>query len=63
MRMTLKAARVNKNLTQEELAAALGVTKKTVGAWESGKLKPRFEKIEPICNALGVKYDNIEWNV
>lgn len=63
MQLSIKAARVNKNLTQKELAEAVGVTKKTVWAWENGKAKPRFDKIEPICVVLGVSYDNIRWNV
>lgn len=62
MRISLKAARVNKNLKQKELAKALGVTQKTVCQWESGKVKPRFDKIEPLCKILGVSYDNINWN-
>ena len=62
MRLSIKAARTNKNLTQNEFAKAVGVTKKTVWAWENGKAKPHFDKIEPICSVLGVSYDNIRWN-
>ena len=62
MRISIKAARVNKNLTQSELATALGVTKKTIWSWENGKAIPRVDKIEPLCNILGVGYDNIKWN-
>lgn len=50
-------------LTQEDVAKAVGVTKKTVGSWESGKTLPKLEKIEPLCNLLGVQYDNIKWGV
>lgn len=63
MRMTIKALRVNKGLTQADMATALHVTKKTVGAWENGKSMPKLDKIEPICELLGVKYDDIAWNV
>lgn len=62
MRITLKAARVNKNLTQEQVADELKVTKKTVGSWESGKTHPKLEKIEPLCELYGVSYDDIAWN-
>lgn len=62
MRITLKAARVNKNLTQEQVADELKVTKKTVGSWESGKTRPKLEKIEPLCELYGVAYDDIAWN-
>ena len=61
MRITLASARVNKKLTQEQLATVLGVSKKTVQNWESGKAKPRWDKIQPICEALEVNYDNINW--
>lgn len=63
MRISLKAARVHKGLTQEDVAAALNVTKKTVGAWESGKSMPKVDKIEALCSFLGFKYDDIQWRV
>lgn len=63
MRLTLKAYRVNKGLTQESMARELGVTKKTVGAWEKGKSMPSLDKIESICCLLGVKYDDVQWKV
>lgn len=63
MRISLKAARINANLTQAEMARRLGVGKKTVGSWESGKTKPKLDKVEPICSLLGVGYDDIMWNV
>ena len=63
MRITLKAARINKGLTQEDVAKALNVTKKTVGSWEMGKTKPKIDKIEHLCSLLGCKYDDISWNV
>lgn len=63
MRITLKAARINKGLTQNEMASELSVTKKTVGSWENGLTMPKADKIDPICNLLGVSYDNIEWNI
>lgn len=62
MRVTLKAARINKGLTQEDVAKALNVTKKTVGSWESGKTMPKIDKIELLCNLFGCGYDDIAWN-
>lgn len=62
MRITLKAARVNKGLTQQEVANHLNVTKKTVCSWEKGKTLPRFEKIEPLCSLYGLTYEDIAWN-
>ena len=63
MRITMKAARINRGLTQAEAAKALNVTKKTVGSWESGKTKPRIDKIEPICMLYERGYDEIAWNI
>lgn len=62
MRITLKAARINKGMTQEEVSRALGVTKKTIGSWENGITKPKLDKVEPICSLYGVSYDDIIWN-
>ena len=63
MRITLKAARVNKGMTQVEVANSLNVTKKTVCSWENGKTMPKLDKIEPLCNLYGVTYDDIVWNI
>lgn len=61
MRMSLKAARTNRNLTQEEVAMRLRVTKKTVSSWENGKTLPTLDKIEAICELYGLSYDDIQW--
>lgn len=63
VRITMRAARINKNLTQAQVAEAVGVTKKTVGSWECGKTRPKLDKIEPICELYGVTYDDIVWNI
>lgn len=63
MKVTLKAARINKGLTQEEVANALNVTKKTVGSWENGKTMPQIDKIERLCSLYSCNYDDIIWNV
>lgn len=62
MQITLKAARVNKGMTQADLGKEVKVTKKTINSWENGKTKPSIDKIEPLCAVLGVKYDDIKWN-
>lgn len=61
MKITLKAARINAGLKQSDVAVALGVERKTVGAWESGKHLPKADKIDALCKLLGVSYDNIRW--
>lgn len=62
MQVSLKAARINKNLLQKDVAAAVKVNKKTISSWESGKTKPSADKIDALCTVLGVSYDDIKWN-
>ncbi|WP_338078320.1 helix-turn-helix transcriptional regulator [Acetobacterium wieringae] len=57
--MTLKAARVNKSLTQLQAAEILGVTEDTVSNWERGKSYPDALMIKKIEKVYGVKYDDI----
>lgn len=61
MKITLKAARINKGLTQVDVATALNVNKKTVSSWENGRTMPNTKLIEPLCALLGVTYDTIQW--
>lgn len=58
-KITLKAARVNKELTQAKAAQMLGISKKTLQRWENGKSFPTPPKIDAICEVYGVPYDNI----
>lgn len=58
-KISLKAARVNKGLTQKEAATALGVGNKTLCMWENGVSMPKADKIDAICDLYGVPYDNI----
>ena len=62
MRLSLKALRNNKNLTQQELGKELNVSKKTIGSWEKGTTVPSLKKVEEICVFFGVSYDSIRWN-
>lgn len=61
MRISLKAARHNKNLTQDDVAKALGVEKKTVWSWENGRSVPSVDKVDLICSLYGCAYYDIEW--
>ena len=62
MRLSLKALRANKNLTQQELGKELNVTKKTISSWEKGTSVPSLKKVEEICAFFGVSYDSVRWN-
>lgn len=58
-KFTLKALRINENLTQEEAGKRLGVTKDTISRWENGKSYPNAKQIHLIENLYGVNYDTI----
>lgn len=54
-KMTLKAARVNANLTQEEAAKRIGVAPNTIYRWEAGISSPKFSYLHPICEVYGLE--------
>lgn len=58
-KITLKAARVNVDLTQKEAAEKLGVSIKTLWNWENGECVPPSDKIDPICELYDIHYDNL----
>jgi putative transcriptional regulator len=59
MKMTLKAARVNANLTQLEAAKRLDISESTLFMWEKGKTFPDARKILEIEQAYGIPFDEI----
>ena len=59
MKLTLKALRTNKNLTQEEAAKKLGISESTLNNYENFKSYPDIPMIEKILNLYSVKYDDI----
>lgn len=60
-RFSLKAARVNANLSQKEAAEKLGISNKTLCSWENGKTYPDQPMIEKVCNLYGLTYDMIDF--
>ena len=62
-KMTLKALRVNLNLTQEVAAEKIGVTQKTLSNWENGVTYPNQKQIENICTVYETSYDCINFLV
>jgi transcriptional regulator with XRE-family HTH domain len=59
MAITLKAARVNKGLTQDEAGKLLGVSQYTISNWESGKTYPDAMQILKIQDVYEIKYDDL----
>ena len=60
-KLTLKAARVNAGYSQKEAAEKLGISNKTLCAWENGCSFPKADKIDKICELYGVHYDHINF--
>lgn len=46
--------RVKRKMTQEELAARIGISKSSISEWEACKRVPRMETLRKIAEALGV---------
>jgi len=55
----LKLARVRADLTQEELAARVGVTRKTINTIERGHFVPSTLLALKLAKALGVKVEEL----
>lgn len=59
VKISLAAARVNRNLTQAELAEKIGVSRQAIFDWENGKRAIRPVNLYAICKALDVTVDDI----
>lgn len=59
MNISLKAARVNANMTQREWAESLNVTVDTVLNWEKGKSEPRLSELRKMSELSGIPMDFI----
>ncbi len=51
--------RKSKQLSQEEVADKLNVTRQTVSKWETDQSTPDFDKIEPLCKLYGITADEL----
>lgn len=51
---TIRTLREKRNLTQAQLADAIGVSDKAVSKWETGRGLPDISLVEPLAAALGV---------
>lgn len=55
----LKCLRIEKNLTQKELANLLNVSQNAIYNWENGKRQPKIEQIQKIANVLEVQINEL----
>ena len=58
-KITLAAARVNKGMTQEQMAEAMGVSRQTVNDWENGKREMRTPYVYLFCQITGFSVNDI----
>nr|DAG41576.1 MAG TPA: repressor protein [Caudoviricetes sp.]DAO63684.1 MAG TPA: repressor protein [Bacteriophage sp.] len=53
----LKLLRSEKNMSQQELADALGISKSAINMYERGERQPKFEILEQIADYFNVDMD------
>ena len=58
-KITVKAARVNAGLTQEELANKMGVHRSTISSWETNPSTMQIKDAELLCKILNIPISNI----
>jgi putative transcriptional regulator len=59
--LRLKAARAAKDMTQKDLADAVGAVRQTINAIELGEYNPSIRLCTAICKALGKTLNDIFW--
>lgn len=60
MKLSLKACRINVGASAADIAAAVGVSVKTIYSWENGKTSPTITQIPKILNFFKSKNFEIE---
>ena len=59
--LSIKVARVQKDMTQKDLAAAVSVSRQTINAIEQGEYNPTIKLCRAICRVLGKTLDELFW--
>lgn len=59
--LRMKAARAARNLSQQQLAELVGVSRQTINAIEKGDYNPTIRLCCAICRALGTTLDELFW--
>jgi len=57
--LKLRAARALKDMTQKDLAEAVGVSRQTINAIENGDYNPTIKLCRQICRVLGKGLDEL----
>ncbi|MCI6055589.1 helix-turn-helix transcriptional regulator [Dysosmobacter sp.] len=59
--LRLKSARAARDLSQQQLAEAVGVSRQTINAIEKGDYNPTIKLCLAICRVLGKTLDELFW--
>ena len=59
--LRLKAARAAKDLSQQQLAEIVGVSRQTINAIEKGDYNPTIKLCIGICRVLGRTLNDLFW--
>lgn len=59
--LRIKSARAALDMTQKDLAEAVGVTRQTINAIEKGDYNPTVKLCIAICKALGKTLNELFW--
>lgn len=57
----MKIARIECDLSQEQLAERVGVTRQTIGMIEAGNYNPSLNLCISICKSLGKTLNDLFW--
>lgn len=55
----LKEVRAEKNLSQQELASMVGVSRNTISSLETGQYEPTAKLAYVLCIALDMKFEDL----
>lgn len=59
--LRMKSARAALDMSQQDLADAVGVSRQTINAIEKGDYNPTIKLCTAICRALGRTLDELFW--
>lgn len=59
LKISLKAARVNANMTQDDVCKIMHITNRTLVNWETGKVNIPFISLTALSNLYKIPVDNI----
>lgn len=58
-KITCKAARVNRGLTQREVGELIGKSRQTINSWENGHTSPGIPELKMLCSIYDVSEDDL----